>query len=165
MWKHSIIAVAALGSLLGFSSTDAIAFTLPSPPALQTNASPLLIDVRSRGGRHYNGGGNYNRYHGGYRRHGYGYCNSWNNRCGYNNHYNNWYGNPGWVLGGIGLGFGLGYGAGYYNNGYYGDRYYGGYGNRHVAWCLNRYRSYNPRTNTWVSYSGRVYQCRSPYRY
>jgi hypothetical protein len=34
-----------------------------------------------------------------------------------------------------------------------------------VAWCLNRYRSYNPRTNTWVSYSGRVRQCHSPYRY
>jgi hypothetical protein len=33
----------------------------------------------------------------------------------------------------------------------------------HVEWCLNRYRSYNPRTNTWVGYSGRVYQCDSPY--
>ena len=31
----------------------------------------------------------------------------------------------------------------------------GGYGGGHVQWCLDRYRSYNPRTNTWVSYSGK----------
>jgi len=39
----------------------------------------------------------------------------------------------------------------------------GGYGNRHVEWCLDRYQSYNPRNNTWVAYSGRVNQCNSPY--
>ena len=44
-------------------------------------------------------------------------------------------------------------------NNYDGD----GYGSRHVEWCLDRYRSYNPRTNTWVSYSGNVNQCNSPY--
>jgi hypothetical protein len=36
-------------------------------------------------------------------------------------------------------------------------------GSAHVRWCSNRYRSYDPRTNTWVGYSGRVYQCNSPY--
>ena len=40
----------------------------------------------------------------------------------------------------------------------------GGYGSRHVEWCLDRYRSYNPRNNTWVAYSGQVNQCNSPYR-
>ena len=39
----------------------------------------------------------------------------------------------------------------------------GGYGSRHVQWCLDHYRSYNPRTNTWVSYSGVVHECISPY--
>ena len=34
--------------------------------------------------------------------------------------------------------------------------------NEHVEWCLRRYRSYNPRDNTWVSYSGKVRQCISP---
>jgi hypothetical protein len=53
---------------------------------------------------------------------------------------------------------GYGYNYGYYNN--YG---HGNYGSRHVRWCLNRYRSYNVRTNTWVSYSGAVRQCVSPY--
>ena len=50
------------------------------------------------------------------------------------------------------------------NNAYdddYGDG--DGYGSRHVEWCMDRYRSYNPRTNTWVSYSGNVNQCNSPY--
>jgi BA14K-like protein len=34
---------------------------------------------------------------------------------------------------------------------------------RHVDWCRDRYRSYNPRTNTWLSYSGQYRQCVSPY--
>jgi hypothetical protein len=33
----------------------------------------------------------------------------------------------------------------------------------HIEWCLAHYRSYNPRTNTWVGYSGQIYQCDSPY--
>jgi hypothetical protein len=49
------------------------------------------------------------------------------------------------------------------------DRYEGdhgdhsAYGNRHLQWCRDRYRSYKPRTNTWLSYGGRVRQCISPY--
>jgi BA14K-like protein len=74
--------------------------------------------------------------------------------------YNNYYGNPWWGFGG-----GLGFGLGYYNDGYYDGYYRRDYGSHHVAWCLNRYRSYKPRANTWVSYSGRVHQCHSPYRY
>lgn len=38
-------------------------------------------------------------------------------------------------------------------------------GSRHVEWCLQRYRSYNPRTNTWVSYDGEIRRCVSPYSY
>jgi len=50
-----------------------------------------------------------------------------------------------------------------YNDDYDDDYDGGGYGGRHVEWCLDHYRSYNPRTNTWVSYSGNVNQCNSPY--
>jgi hypothetical protein len=54
--------------------------------------------------------------------------------------------------------------GGAYDNGrYYDDEDYGDLSSSHVEWCLNRYRSYNPRTNTWVSYSGNVNQCNSPY--
>jgi hypothetical protein len=42
-------------------------------------------------------------------------------------------------------------------------RDYNRYGNAHVQWCLDRYRSYNVRRNTWISYSGDVRRCRSPY--
>lgn len=55
----------------------------------------------------------------------------------------------------------------YYDNGYddYGDDYDNGgrVSSRHVQWCLNKYRSYNPRYNTWVAYSGQVKKCYSPY--
>jgi hypothetical protein len=37
------------------------------------------------------------------------------------------------------------------------------YANNHVRWCQDRYRSYNIRTNTWLSYSGQYRQCNSPY--
>ena len=36
-------------------------------------------------------------------------------------------------------------------------------GRSHVRWCLNRYRSYNPRTDTFMGYDGRRHYCRSPY--
>ena len=78
----------------------------------------------------------------------------------------------------IGLGFpflfgGYGYRP-YYDDYYYGGGYggyypYGGYvvpsGGSHVRYCLNRYRTYNPRTNLFVGYDGEFHRCRSPYRY
>ncbi len=77
---------------------------------------------------------------------------SWSNNCRYR-YGNYWYQNPWWLVGaGVALGAGV---AGAYDG--------GGYGSRHVAWCLDRYRSYNPRYNTWVSYGGAVRQCISPY--
>ncbi len=41
---------------------------------------------------------------------------------------------------------------------------YGGGGNAHVQWCLNRYRSYNPRTDQFLGYDGQYHYCDSPYR-
>ena len=35
--------------------------------------------------------------------------------------------------------------------------------NAHVRWCLNRYASYNPRNNTFLSYDGYYKRCVSPY--
>ncbi|WP_159945996.1 BA14K family protein [Rhizobium sp. 18065] len=34
---------------------------------------------------------------------------------------------------------------------------------RHIDWCLDRYRSYNPRTNQFLSSSGYFKTCRSPF--
>lgn len=64
-------------------------------------------------------------------------------------------------------GFGYAYGYGAYYGSYYDNNYYddGGYygGDDHVQWCLNRYRSYDPRTNTFMGYDGRRHVCRGPY--
>lgn len=80
-------------------------------------------------------------------------CSRRNDRC---RHYHRgyYYETPWWTLPLI-------IGGSIAANNYYDDDGY--YGSRHVEWCLDRYRSYNPRTNTWVSYSGVVRQCRSPY--
>ena len=43
------------------------------------------------------------------------------------------------------------------------DNDHGGWNASHIEWCLKRYRSYNPRNNTWVSYSGRVRECVGPF--
>ncbi|MGI9483964.1 MAG: BA14K family protein [Hyphomicrobiales bacterium] len=32
-----------------------------------------------------------------------------------------------------------------------------------MNWCLDRYRSYDPASDTFVAYSGKVRRCRSPY--
>ncbi len=37
------------------------------------------------------------------------------------------------------------------------------YDDAHVEWCLRRYRSYNIRTNTFVTYKGKIRECISPY--
>lgn len=31
--------------------------------------------------------------------------------------------------------------------------------NRSVEWCMRRYRSYDPRTGTWIDYHGRIRYC------
>ncbi len=36
-------------------------------------------------------------------------------------------------------------------------------GSAHVRWCLNHYRSYNPRTDMFLGYDGYHHRCRSPY--
>jgi hypothetical protein len=33
-----------------------------------------------------------------------------------------------------------------------------------VHWCLNRYRSYDPSSDTFLGYDGYRHRCNSPYR-
>ena len=80
-------------------------------------------------------------------------CSRRNDRCRHY-HRGHYYETPWWTLPLI-------IGGSIAANNYYDDD--GDYGNQHVEWCLDRYRSYDPRTNTWVSYSGNVNQCNSPY--
>lgn len=36
-------------------------------------------------------------------------------------------------------------------------------GSAHVTWCLDRYRSYDPHTDTFLSFDGQRKRCNSPY--
>jgi hypothetical protein len=82
----------------------------------------------------------------------------------------------GWGGGGAGLGIGLAAGAligGAIAAGsspyYYGPGYYGGpayypapapvYGGDAVAYCMQRYRSYDPASGTYLNYDGNRYPC------
>jgi hypothetical protein len=47
---------------------------------------------------------------------------------------------------------------------YYRDRYVRRGYSDHVNWCLQRYRSYDPATNRFLSYGGVYKICYSPYR-
>lgn len=76
-------------------------------------------------------------------------------RRGYRHYHDGYYYRTPWWLAPAVIGGAI-IGGAIDNDGYRG-------GNRHVRWCLDRYRSYDPRTNTWVSYSGNVNQCDSPY--
>ena len=86
----------------------------------------------------------------------------------------NW--RPGWGGGGgyypyygYGLGLGLGYGLGYgYGWGYpyYGDTYYedapvvySGGGGGDAGYCAQRFKSYDPRSGTYLGYDGRRHPC------
>ena len=85
-------------------------------------------------------------------------CSRRNDRCR-NFHNGYYYETPWWTLPLI---IGGGIAANNYDDDY-DDEIDVASGSSHVEWCLDRYRSYNPRTNTWVSYSGEVRECNSPY--
>jgi hypothetical protein len=90
----------------------------------------------------------------------YGWNNGWcrYGRCGYG-YYNGWNNPWPWIAAGAAIGYAGSY---YYNDDYDDGAYYGG-GNAHVQWCLNRYRSYDPSTDTYMGYDGYRHRCRAPY--
>ncbi|WP_373505572.1 BA14K family protein [Aestuariivirga sp.] len=146
MLKKSIIAMAMLGAgVLGLSglSSTASAFAVPAQTSAQTAPESTLLTEVAR--RHVNRHVRYDRHRHGAR------CNRYGNNCRYR--YNGYYyASPWWLLPAVGATVIIG-------SSNSGGR------NRHEAWCYNNYRSYNERNNTWISYSGQVRQCVSPYRY
>ena len=116
-------------------------------------------------------------------------CRGWRGGAGWRG--GRYYGRPGWRGGYYARrGWRGGYYGGYYGRrgywgpgyrGYWGPGYWGpgvyvaprivvgptvvyrrGY-NAHTRWCLNRYGSYDPRSDTFLSYDGYRKVCRSPY--
>src|SRR3989337_2116268 len=143
--KFGLLAAGAalgFGTMIFFGGSASAAAMLPFSPVIYgQNASDGIVQISHQDRRFQS---KWNR-----ERHG-NRCSRRNDRC---RHFHDgfYYETPWWTLPLI-IGGSLA-----------ADNYDGGYGSRHVEWCLDRYRSYNPRTNTWVSYSGNVNQCNSPY--
>ena len=148
LYPLAVAAVLGIGALAIPAGTASAAITYLPNQLSMTESDGLLQQVDHRRGHRFlkrKGGVYWDR-----RRHGERYrYRSHRHRHYYDGYY---YSTPWWlftaplVIGGT-------YAAG---------RHYHG-GDRHVQWCYDRYRSYNARTNTWVSYSGEVRQCISPY--
>lgn len=151
MIKRSILSIMLAGAgLAGLSAVPASAAAIPVVQqglTGQADINPLMTDVKHVKGQRHRADRNWRWDR---KRHG--------DRCRYRragcNHYfgGYYYKSPFWLsapfVGGTVI---IGGGNSYR------------YGNRHVQWCMDRYRSYNVRYNTWVSYSGNVNQCISPY--
>lgn len=134
---------------------SAAAFAMPAPvtgtapaPAATTSDIQLAQNMRRDRDRRWR----YDRrYHGDRCRHRGPGCRHYRNGWYYNDQ---WWLGPA-IIGGAIIGSQLGDDD---------DDYDGrNYSSRHVDWCSDRYKSYNPRNNTWLSYSGRYRQCNSPY--
>lgn len=163
------------GSLLAAACGTALAVATPTPATAQLarpqtaigisgGASDLLTDVHYRGRGGHGGGfrGGYGRgWHGGH--HGFrgGYGRGWHGghwRGGYGRHYG-----PG-----IGLGLGLATGA-IIGSAIAAPYYYAppppvvyqyGPGNSDaVAYCMQRFRSYDPASGTYLGYDGLRHPC------
>jgi hypothetical protein len=147
MLKKTIVAIAMLGAGALGLSVPASALAVPAQTNAQTApSSTLLTEVAQRHVNKHNRG-NYRYYD--RRRHG-ARCNRYGNNCRYR--YNGYYyASPWWLLPAVGATIVIG-----------GSN--SGGKNRHESWCYSKYRSYNERNNTWISYSGQVRQCVSPYR-
>lgn len=131
------------GALMLSGSAPASALTLPSPAVSAPAEAGMVEQVHRRDRR----ARRYDR-----RRHGPRYS---HRRPGFRHHYGGyWYSSPWWTGPSIGFGitipgatFGLGGGS-----------------SGHVQWCLNRYRSYDPASDTFLGYDGYRHRCNSPYR-
>lgn len=116
------------------------AFAAPAGPAAAPIAAQNNLYQEADMNLSIGVGGGYNRY-----RHG--------NRCSYSrygceNFYQGYYyQNPWWLGRGIVIGNA------------YGNRR----GRNHIAWCSDRYRSYDIRSDSWLSNSGQRRRCNSPY--
>ncbi|HUE47510.1 MAG TPA: BA14K family protein [Aestuariivirgaceae bacterium] len=124
------------GAMLLAGTIPASAVSLPSLTLAAPAEAQIVEEVHRRGDRR--------RYS--YRRPGFHHY--------YGGHY---YSSPWWIGPSIGFGItvpsvALGLGGGSY-----------GGSSAHVQWCLNRYRTYDPRTDTYIPRVGERAYCNSPY--
>lgn len=144
LYKSLTLTTAAVAAgLLSFSIAEAATMaSIPTPLPMVQTSDTAAVDLVA-----------WHRWHDGGGWHGHG---DW--------HGDGWHGNGYWGPG-VALGLGLGLAAPYAyggDYGYGGGGYGGGYayaGGSHVQWCLNRYRTYDPRSNTFVGNDGYRHVC------
>lgn len=153
MRKSGVFAAAAAmigGAVVLFAPAPAAAMVVSGTAAAATVETALAEEVRHtrrhRSSRHRHSR-RYDRH-----RHGRRYR---HRRPGFTFHYGGYYyANPWW--GGPSVGYGVTVPV------YPAPSVYGH--SSHVQWCINRYRSYDPRTDTYVPRIGVRARCNSPYR-
>lgn len=125
------------------ASVPAQATSMPRASVAVPSADSNVEQIRDRRG-HYRRGGRH--YYNGHRHH----------RHGWRRHNGWWFPPAAFALGAIVGGAIANQPAPVYRT----PRY----GNAHVQWCYNRYRSYRVYDNTFQPYNGPRRQCYSPYR-
>jgi hypothetical protein len=160
----SIICASALMATVSLGEVAAAPLSLNLPATASGGSDVVQVRDNVRWPRMRGGGGKWNG-NGRYWQNGRNWKHSptwrpgWGYRNGWNNYYNDgWYGGSGIYLGGGALLLGALVGSALANN-----NYRGVYGNSHVQWCANRYRSYSPRSDTYQPYNGPRRRCISPY--
>lgn len=113
----------------------------------ETGQNPILVDRRDRRGFYRKNGRHYYNGHRGFRKH----------RRGYRKHNGWWFPPAAFALGTI-----LGAQSRPPERGQWAPRGRG-FSREHYRWCSDRYRSYDPRSNTFQPYHGPRRPCRSPY--
>lgn len=159
-----ILATAALiglGGSMATASPAAAAMALSPQPLVGQNVMPAnagVQEVQYRPGRYHR--------HRGWRGPRYSYRHrGWHGpRSGYRYRHHRRDRGRAAAAGIIGLGLGAMLGQALTPRTYYPRTYaYAGMPTAHVRWCQQRYRSYDVRTDTFLSYDGNRYRCNSPY--
>jgi hypothetical protein len=152
------------GAMLLAGSVPASAVSLPSLTLAAPAEAQIVEQVQRRGERSVRRGGDNRRYSRGdgrrhYDRHRHGSRYSYR-RPGYDHYYGgHYYSSPWWI--GPSIGFGITVPGVALGLGGYGDSYGGS--SAHVDWCLNRYRTYDPSSDTYIPRVGERAYCISPY--
>ena len=134
----SALALSGLGLVTPVNTASA-AMVSPVPAYSHIQGSGVQLPIELVKKKHH-----YNKH-----RHGHRYR---DRRHGYGHYYRGyWYAVPWWL------------GAAAVTAPYYAAPRPSYGGDAHVQWCLDRYRSYNPRTDTYRGYDGYDHRCISPY--
>ena len=173
-----LLAVPFVAAMIALGSSQAQALPTQKVGIMQDAVSGMTLAAH-RGSPVWR---RYPSYQGQYRSQRYNYNRHYRNRYYGNRHYYPYHRRHyrpylGWNYCGWGFGywpngcFGDGYYGGYLG-GYYGDGYYDrGYeprrervsNKKHVKWCKARYKTYNPKTDTFIGKGKKKYRCNSPY--